>query len=209
MNAEGYIKFDLRWTDGPVLPAGMLGEIIAWRQKFHHLGFIGMYPDGIGYGNISRRWDATRFAISGTATGGVDDIGPEHFTLVTGFDLEANALDCLGPVRASAESMTHGAIYRCAPEVRVVIHIHHLAFWEKLLNRVPTTREDVAYGTPGMALEIGRLFREEDAVRMGIICMAGHREGIISFGESAEEAGKTLLRWAETCGIPIRGDDLE
>jgi hypothetical protein len=168
-----------------------------------------MYPDGIGYGNISRRWDATRFAISGTATGGIDEIGPEHFTLVTGFDPEANTLDCLGPVRASAESMTHGAIYRSAPDMNVVIHIHHLDFWERLLYRVPTTDTAVEYGTPAMAGEIERLFAEEGAETAQIICMAGHREGIISFGESAEEAGQTLLRWAGTCGIPIRGGDPE
>jgi L-ribulose-5-phosphate 4-epimerase len=200
MNAEGYIKFDLYWTEGPPLPAEDLAETIRWRQKLHDLGYIGMYPDGIGFGNISCRWEDDRFAISGTATGGIAEIRPEHFCLVTGFDLARNRLECLGPVRASAESMTHGAVYRTSRTTASVIHIHNLSFWEKLLFKVPTTREEIAYGTPEMAGEIQRLFKEEGLEEYRILCMAGHREGIVSFGPTAESAGRNLLDWARSTG---------
>jgi L-ribulose-5-phosphate 4-epimerase len=204
MNAEGYIKFDLHWTEGPPLPAEDLAETIRWRQKLHDLGYIGMYPDGIGFGNISCRWEDDRFAISGTATGGIADIRPEHFCLVTGFDLSPNRLECLGPVRASAESMTHGTIYRSSRITASVIHIHNLLFWERLLFRVPTTREEVTYGTPEMAVEIQRLFREEGLEEYRVLCMAGHREGIVSFGPTAESAGRNLLDWARSSGcLPV------
>lgn len=204
MSAEGYVKFNLHWTEGLPLSAEGLAETIRWRQKLYELGYIGMYPDGIGFGNISCRWEGDRFAISGSATGGIAEIRPEHFCLVTDFDLAHNTLECLGPVRASAESMTHGAVYRCSPTTASVIHIHSLPFWEKLLFRVPTTREEATYGTPEMAGEIQRLFEEEGLEEHRILCMAGHREGIVSFGPTAESAGRVLLDWAGSSGcLPV------
>ena len=40
-----------------------------------------------------------------------------------------------------------------------------------------------------MANEITRLFNETDVKNQKIIVMAGHEEGILSFGASLEEAG--------------------
>jgi hypothetical protein len=89
--------------------------------------------------------------------------------------------------------MTHAAFYQADPAIGAVIHVHHLDFWKRLLHTVPTTAPEVAYGTPGMALEILRLYRETDLPRRKLAAMAGHEEGIISFGCDLDEAGTELL----------------
>ena len=46
-----------------------------------------------------------------------------------------------------------------------------------------------------MAKEIQRLFRETDVKEKKILVMAGHKEGIISFGKDLDEAGKIMLNY--------------
>ena len=61
------------------------------------------------------------------------------------------------------------------------------------MNHVPTTSEDIPYGTPEMANEVKRLFNETDVGKEKIIVMGGHREGLISFGKNLEEAANILI----------------
>ena len=68
--------------------------------------------------------------------------------------------------------MTHAAVYIASPETNGVIHVHHPELWRALLDRVPTTSKEVEYGTPAMAEEIGRLFRETNVRELKIIAMA-------------------------------------
>jgi hypothetical protein len=89
--------------------------------------------------------------------------------------------------------MTHAAIYEADPTVNAVIHGHHLAVWARLLGTVPTTSAAVEYGTPEMAREIGRLFRESDVQERRIIAMAGHEEGLLSFAGTLHDAMTVLL----------------
>ena len=53
---------------------------------------------------------------------------------------------------------------------------------------------DVANGTPRMAVEVQRLFRESTLSGTGILAMGGHEDGVLAFGGSAGEAGETLVR---------------
>lgn len=191
---EGYIKFDCRWIEAaPVVFEGFQA-INHWRNKLHQLGLIGMYPNKVGFGNISiRDGNTSRFFITGSATGGLENLTENHYTLVTDFNFSGNYLTCRGPIKASSESLTHAAVYLTVPEVKAVIHVHHLKSWQKLLNRIPTTSSNVAYGTPQMSLEILRLFKETDLKNKRVLAMGGHQEGLISFGIDMEEAGKALL----------------
>ncbi len=201
MEREGYIKFQCDWKKSNPLEEGLLRSLIHWRDVLHEYGFIGAHPDGTGFGNISRRLEENRFIISGSGTGHILKIRPEHFSLVTGFDINKNYLKCEGPVKASSESLTHGVIYREAGEVHAVIHIHHLGFWNKLLALVPATSKEAAYGTPEMAFEIRRLFRETDVRKQKILVMGGHEEGIVSFGKDLKEAAEVLFRFARDLDI--------
>lgn len=178
-----------------------LVEIIHWRNRMYAIGWIGADAEGIGFGNISMRWSQDKFVISGTGTGVFREVSSSHFTLVTSFDPENNSLNCMGPVNASAESMTHGMIYLEDPSAYAVIHIHHPEYWKVLLGKVPTSDPKVPYGTPAMAYEMRRLFKEDNLASSKILAMGGHEDGIIGFGHTLEEAAAVLLGHARINGI--------
>lgn len=191
---EGYIKFKCNWIKEKSIKKTDIVELNFWRKKFFKLGLIGMYSNGIGYGNISIRYK-NRFIISGTATGGLKELDEQNYSLVTDYNFKNNSLNCSGEVKASSESLSHAAVYETYAEIGAVIHIHNLELWQKLLYKVPTTNKNITYGTPEMAAEIKRLFTETDIKNKKILCMAGHEEGIISFGKSIEEAAEVLLQF--------------
>ncbi len=194
---EGYIKFQAQWTQTPPLPEDTVREINRWRQFIYALGFIGAYPDGIGFGNISMRLDtAGHFLISGSATGNYAALDGRHYCIVTHAWPERNVVECEGPVIASSESMSHAAVYAECPEVQAVIHAHQRHLWKQLLHRIPTTRASVSYGSPEMAAEITRLLRETGLRQTGIFVTEGHEEGIFAMGTSLEEAALRLSNLA-------------
>ena len=191
---EGYIKFNIDWRYGPPPDAQTVAELNRWRKPLYEAGLIGEYTDlGIGFGNISMRSGAGQFVISGTQTGHLDDLGPEHYALVMDYDIAANRVSCSGQVKASSESMTHAAIYELNPAITGVVHVHNAAMWNRLVNRLPTTNPDVAYGTPAMAREFVRLYDNTDFADKGVAIMAGHDEGILSFGTDLTEAAGRIL----------------
>jgi len=192
---EGYIKFELFWEQQPNNFMFDISDLMHWRDKMHELNLIGNYPElGIGFGNISQKFEKNNeFVISGTQTGDVYPITKENFTTVTNYELAKNSVWCKGPLNASSESMAHAAIYEFNPSIKAVIHVHHLVLWQELLGKVPTSKADVPYGTPEMAMEIKRLFDEEDLGNKRIMAMAGHDEGIITFGSTLMEAEAVLM----------------
>ena len=115
-----------------------------------------------------------------------------HLCTVTSYDIEENALQCIGPVKASSESLSHAAVYECAPEIGAVSHVHHAGLWTALLHTAPTTGSEIAYGTPEMAREIKRLYRESTLPNVKPLAMAGHQDGLISFGKDLDESVKIL-----------------
>jgi hypothetical protein len=192
---EGYIKYDIDWTPGPPPDVDTASELDACRKPLFDAGLIGEYPDlGIGYGNISKRAGVSgQFLISGTQTGHLESTSAEHYALVTGVDVDANRVSCIGPVKASSEAMTHAAIYALDESIAAVVHVHSKELWDRYLGELPTTDSGVAYGTPEMAREFARLYAECGFDRAGIAIMAGHEEGIVSFGHSLEAAAKRVL----------------
>ncbi len=195
---EGYIKYAMDWTPGPLPDAGLVSELEAWRRPLFAARLIGHYEDaGIGFGNISSRCgDTGTFVISGTQTGHIETTDETHYALVTCCNIEANTVSCTGPVKASSEAMTHAAIYALDADIRAVVHIHSRTLWERLRGVLPTTQADVSYGTPEMAREFARLYRETDFAATGIAVMAGHEEGLIGFGSSVGVAASRLLSLA-------------
>jgi ribulose-5-phosphate 4-epimerase/fuculose-1-phosphate aldolase len=194
---EGYIKFNLRWTEQePLIPAALLKALNKWRDILHRLEMVGATEDGTGFGNLSARSGYTsKFFITGTSTGRHGQLGKKHYCLVTDYDFSQNLLSCTGPVRASAESMTHAAVYQADPEAGAVYHIHHGGLWNSLLNKVPTTPEKAEYGTPEMALALLTMLKKKEIRDEKIVVMSGHESGIIFWGKDTDEAGKYLLSY--------------
>ena len=186
---EGYIKFQPVWKKTEAFAESKFYDLLKYRQKCYELQWIGTYPDGIGFGNISERIaDGNTFFISGSATGGIPVLGPGHIAKVTAVAAEENKLWCSGPVIASSESMSHAVIYERLPWVKGVIHIHHLGLWQRLLNKVPTTPAAAPYGSPEMVAGIVHLLETTDLPQRKLFVMEGHEEGIFAFGEDLEEA---------------------
>src|SRR5690349_24809982 len=99
---EGYIKFNCNWIASNDIPLDKVAALNVWRDIMYAKGLIGMYPDGIGFGNISMRCDAKTFLISGSATGGLATLTKAHYALVTEYNLSTNSLTCAGPLKASS-----------------------------------------------------------------------------------------------------------
>lgn len=198
MNEEGVIKFNCRWIASDPPPAKMLEELDQWRHRLYGLKLIGSTPDNIGYGNMSIR-HGKEFIITGSGTGVLPRLGPEHYTRVTEYDFAANSLTTTGPIKASSESLTHAALYECEASINAVIHVHHRGLWLQLLRQYPSTDPAVAYGTPEMAGEIKRLYRQTNLPQR-LFAMGGHEEGIVSFGKDISAAAEVLLEYYEAAG---------
>ncbi|MFM8333814.1 MAG: class II aldolase/adducin family protein, partial [Candidatus Methylumidiphilus sp.] len=99
-------------------------ELNAWRQILFRLGLTGLDPrryGGLAFGNVSLRTQGSRFAVSGTQTGGKPRLGPQDYCLVTGFDLAHNRIHAEGPVKPSSEALSHGAVYAANRSVGCVL----------------------------------------------------------------------------------------
>ncbi len=192
---EGYIKYDSDWTSGPAPDQESTSLLNTWRRPLFDAGLIGHYEDlGVGYGNLSIRCNSSeQFIISGTQTGHIADTDGQHYALVSCYDIDRNRVSSTGPVQASSESLTHAAIYELNDAINAVVHVHSRILWDALKDQLPTTATDVSYGTPEMAREFTRLYRDTSFRAGGVAIMAGHEEGIISIGHDLEEAATRML----------------
>jgi len=191
---EGYIKYTIKHLNG-------LEPLYFWTMKISRirtglfdLGLIGATNEGIGYGNISTRLGCSPgFVISGAATGAKRELGPEDFSEVLSFDTKTNRVSCMGKIRSSSESMSHGAIYNADIGVKSVIHVHHQGMWEYMLaNAYPSTSERAAFGTPELAEEIKGLVVQRAGTN-GVFVLKGHQEGVIAYASRLEDARELLL----------------
>ncbi len=185
MRNEGYIKYSSTLSPEPPPPFESVASLDRVRTLLWDMGLIGMYPDGIGYGNCSIRYGAG-FYISASATGHIRELGPEGYTRVAACYPQENRVEAYGSLPASSESMSHWVIYKAYSTVNCVLHVHNRPLFDRLLMG-PTLRTppDVPYGTPAMAdaLESAVLSASRGE---GVCVMAGHDEGIIAYGDRPE-----------------------
>jgi len=191
---EGVVKYRLNYTATPPVNPEIVAELNAWRTILYRLGLTGQDPrryDGLAYGNVSIRQGTMAFLISGTQTGGQPKLSSEHYSLVTGFDLEQNLISAKGPIPPSSEALTHAAVYQSGSRIDCVLHVHAPEIWQKAETlAIPVTDRQVGYGTPEMAREVGHLVRTS---KSPVIAMGGHEDGIIAFSSTIEEAATSLI----------------
>lgn len=209
MSHEGVIQFEAE-HERRELEARRYGELacelIAWREIMALTRLVGQEPgryEGAGYGNVSARVGPRgaaigrrSFLITGSQTSGKRCIRLGDFAVVDGYDYRANRVRSHGCALPSSESMTHAAAYDASPLIRCVLHAHSPVLWRRSRALgLPETDPSIPYGTPEMALEVGRLFRETVLPERQILAMGGHEDGVVVIGRSAEDAGGVLLRW--------------
>ena len=193
---DGVIKYQCHWLEKEANLHFDYSAIEVARTQMFKRNWIGHDKNyDVGFGNISQRLEDHQFIISGTQTGHLEQLSPNEYTTVTQYNIDKNTLTCEGPVKASSESLTHAAIYEQNTSIKCIVHIHQADFWNRLLTENKgITNPSITYGTPEMADEINRLFKEEDILSRPLIAMAGHLGGIISFGKNFEEATQILER---------------
>lgn len=192
MRDEGVTKYrcELEIAAPPEVDA--IKDLMHCRDRLFAQGLIGVYPDGIGYGNVSLRIaDSNRFYITGTQTGHKPTLTAADYCEVADYDIAQNRVRCRGKIAASSESMTHAAVYELDFGIGAVIHVHNRALWSAAMDQVPTTAAGVAYGTPEMAAEMRRLYAGT-LPQERLLVMAGHEEGVIAFAPNLAEAEVVL-----------------
>ncbi len=189
---EGVVKYDVTFNKSKALKASVIAPIESCRARLYAMGLIGAYPDGLGYGNISRRRHEGRFVITGTQTGHLPRLTPRHYAYVEACDDKNFCLTASGASRPSSEALTHGTIYRLSSDIRAVMHIHSMALWRFMLNGHYLRTAKVEYGSAEMIEEVERIYAATDPLANPIFAMAGHEEGIICFGRNMDEAEQSL-----------------
>jgi len=197
---DGYIKYcakhemikNFDFGDGF---STQIAEILKTRDYLHKLGLIGVYPNGIGFGNCSFRAKNNEFIITGSATGEIENLQKNDLCLVEKFDIAKNFVCSKGSIQASSESMTHGAIYSANPKINCVLHIHSRKIFDymKTAGNFNFTAENIPYGTPEMAFVVMDEVKKIEK-NNGIMVMLGHDEGVISFGKTIATALSEIER---------------
>jgi len=206
---EGVIKFELEHSDDPKVMERhreCAAAIISWRDILVRLSLVGQSAEryaGLGFGNVSARVapfaggrGQRAFLITGTQTGGHVCMSSQEVTLVSQTRAREGWVKSQGPVKPSSESTTHAAVYDLSPAIRWVFHVHSPLLWawsEKHSASFPRSAADASYGSPQMADEIDRLWRETTFPESRIMAMGGHEDGVIAFGRSPMEAAQPVL----------------
>ncbi len=184
---EGYSKFSCSRSPGEGATPEEAREIGRARSELVRAGLLGIHPDGVGFGNISKRRGGSKepvFAITGSRTGGLVRLSRKNYSIVTSFDIGKNHLSCTGSSDASSESLTHAECYRRAKWVGAILHVHSDSDWRRLSGKIPSTPKNAEYGTPEIARSAGELASGgARAIRMG-----GHIGGLLFLGETLESA---------------------
>lgn len=195
---EGVKKFKEERIGHQPVEHSRLIKLNMYREYLYLTWLVGQDPErygGAGYGNVSKRIDTyipqknkNKFIITGSQTGGLKILMQEHYTTILEYYPEENRVVSNGPIEASSESMTHGTIYDECDSCRYVFHVHSPLIWRnsKRLG-IPSTKKEVEYGTPEMAEEVKRLFRETNAKEKGVFTAAGHEDGMFFFGKSGKD----------------------
>jgi ribulose-5-phosphate 4-epimerase/fuculose-1-phosphate aldolase len=197
---EGVIKFKLTLKRAPAPEMNQVIALEKWRALFFKLGLIGEYPiDKVGFGNLSSRMAKKTFIITGSQTGHLAHLQAQHYTKVIECDLKKASVTAEGLIPPSSESLTHYAIYDVSPAIQYVFHVHHQKLWNLLKDGAyDAIDENIPYGTQAMAEASAQLLGDKTS---GIFVMKGHEDGIISYGTTADEAGKVILEVYRKLGV--------
>ena len=184
---DGVIKYRIEHQQQDTALFSAYDELERLRTRLFTLGLIGE-KDGIGYGNLSMRDDKSKsFFITATQTGRKQTLSRDYYTYISDYDFTTFKVISQGTHKPSSEALSHAMIYAIDERIKAVIHIHSLPLWHFMKNKktLATTAE---YGTAEMVEEIAGLYDNIDPMMNNAFVMKGHEEGIITFGQSAEEA---------------------
>jgi len=167
-----------------LLPAPFpMHEVLSEKDVKHLKRLYGL--GGLSYGNLSARFDETRFwmSASGVDKSNLKDIGRD-ILLVKDYDPERNAMVLsvppgVEPRRVSVDAIEHWMIYREHPEVGAILHVHA---W---MDGVPSTDFNYPCGTRELGQAVADLVREAPDPARTVIGLKNH--GLTITGTSLDE----------------------
>ncbi|EQC49562.1 class II aldolase/adducin N-terminal domain protein [Bacteriovorax sp. BSW11_IV] len=191
---DGVIKYDLSgYIHSGNLQSNEYSALEKYREILFALNLIGEYPEEqVGFGNMSVKIDYSsfhqtsnpQFVITGTQTGKYAHLTGEHYTRVLDYDIKAMTLKAMGPVKASSEAITHGAIYLSNHKINTVFHIHNENIWNGMIEKnFPATPANIPYGTYEMAMAVKECMGETSE---GYFVMKGHKDGVVIYAQTLE-----------------------
>lgn len=199
---DGYIKYRSERRDGTVAPSASLDELNCARTSLFDLNLIGVYPNGVGFGNLSVRTQGRLFVVTASATGGMRTLSNEHYCLVEEFSTIENRVRSVGHLPASSEAMTHGAIYAAHAAVQCVMHVHSRTLFDHWMSSGKlSTQADIPYGTPAMAQAVSALVVAQPGLPV-LFAMAGHDEGMVAYGADVATPLNLLLNELDRSTTP-------
>ena len=204
---DGVRKFKAiaeKWT--AQIEENYLPELTMWRSIFVIFFLIGKDAESVGYGNISRRIPGDNggrgleFIITASQTGHLKQLSVADYVHVTRSIPEQNIVYYVPGTfdpehrKPSSETMTHFGVYDALPDANFVFHVHSKIIWDARYRlNIPETPTNVPYGTPAMAAATRALLAKPGVAEGKIMAMGGHRDGIVTWGKIANEAGLTVL----------------
>ena len=167
-----------------VLPAPFpLDKLLSEKELKHLKRLYGM--GGLSYGNISARYDATRFwmSASGVDKSNLEEVGRD-ILLVKDYDAERSAMILsvppdIEPRRVSVDAIEHWMIYREHPEVGAILHAHA---W---MEGVPSTEFNFPCGTYELGQAVADIVRAQPNPAQAVVGLKNH--GLTVTGESLDE----------------------
>jgi len=178
MKAGRYLdELDLLPTPFP------MEKYLSPREQRHikHLYGIG----GLSYGNLSARYDETRFwmSASGVDKSNLSEIGRD-ILLVKGYDPESPAMILsvpphVEPRRVSVDAIEHWMIYQEHPEVGAILHVHA---W---MDGVPSTQVNYPCGSYEMGTAVADIVRDAPNPVEAVVGLKNH--GLTIVGRSMED----------------------
>ena len=175
-----------------------------WRNRLHQLGLIGVDPNryhGIGFGNVSMRLvdHPSSFLITGSQTGLIRELNLSHYCRIIHCDFQKHTLESEGELLPSSESMTHAMMYQIDSRIQAVFHVHSPLIWNSTALDIPSSPDEIGYGTAEMTRCVRDLYYTTTLSQIGPhqsgghLRMGGHQDGVISIGSNIEEVGQRLL----------------
>jgi ribulose-5-phosphate 4-epimerase/fuculose-1-phosphate aldolase len=167
-----------------VLPAPFpLETILSERDRKHLKRLYGL--GGLSYGNISARYDATRFwmSASGVDKSNLREIGRD-ILMVKDYDAERGAMILsvppgVEPNRVSVDAIEHWMVYREHPEVGAILHVHA---W---MRGIPSTQFNYPCGTYELGKAVADIVRDHPNPAHAVVGLKNH--GLTITGESLDE----------------------